>query len=257
MSDSKSFGGNKRDNYISVREAAEKMGYTRQYVYRSLNNRFKDYVKIINGEKKLHVKVLDTVKRVNVDSKVDSKYVNSDSKQNEYAEKTKLCCPENSTDKSNCVNKKEIDVTNEPVNITQLDAKMRDSNLVNIDSKVDSNQLDFGLHGYNEDLIRDVITMLKQQIAEKDKQLSEKDKQLSERDNQLLNLQKELNLQNEHVRKQSDRLVGLVEQVNELQRNNQVLLAQKDMAKKELETKKQKKGIFSWMSKKQSNDEDN
>lgn len=82
-------------------------------------------------------------------------------------------------------------------------------------------------------------------------------KQLEEKDKQIKSLQEELNIQNEHVRKQSDRLVGLVEQVNELQRNNQVLLAQKDMAKKELETKKQKKGIFSWMSKKQSNDEDN
>ena len=76
-------------------------------------------------------------------------------------------------------------------------------------------------------------------------------KQLDEKDRQIKNLQNELNLQNEHVRKQSDRLVSLVEQVNELQRNNQVLLAQKDIDNtKEIAQSKEHKGIFSWLLKK-------
>lgn len=75
--------------------------------------------------------------------------------------------------------------------------------------------------------------------------------QLEEKDKQIKALQEELNLQNEHARKQSDRLVGLIEQVNELQRNNQVLLAQKDInSAKEIESKKESKGIFKrWFKK--------
>ena len=48
--------------------------------------------------------------------------------------------------------------------------------------------------------------------------------QLSQKDKQIETLQGELMEQNAHVRKQSEKLVALVEQVNELQRNNQVLL---------------------------------
>ena len=89
-----------------------------------------------------------------------------------------------------------------------------------------------------------MIDILRQQLTEKDEQLSEKDKQIQ-------NLQDELNLQNEHVRKQSDRLVDLVEQVNELQRNNQVLLAQKDIDNtKEIVQSIEHKGMFSWLFKK-------
>lgn len=48
--------------------------------------------------------------------------------------------------------------------------------------------------------------------------------QLSQKDKQIETLQGELMEQNAHVRKQSEKLVALVEQVNELQRNNQILL---------------------------------
>lgn len=48
--------------------------------------------------------------------------------------------------------------------------------------------------------------------------------QLSQKDKQIETLQGELMEQNAHVREQSTKLVALVEQVNELQRNSQVLL---------------------------------
>ena len=48
--------------------------------------------------------------------------------------------------------------------------------------------------------------------------------QLAQKDKQIETLQSELREQNAHVRAQSEKLVLLVEQVNELQRNNQVLL---------------------------------
>lgn len=48
--------------------------------------------------------------------------------------------------------------------------------------------------------------------------------QLEQKDRQIERLQGELMEQNTHVRKQSEKLVELVEQVNELQRNNQILL---------------------------------
>lgn len=64
-----------------------------------------------------------------------------------------------------------------------------------------------------------VIESLNEQLKTKDQQINDL---LSKQDK----LQDELNKQNEHNRKQSDKLITLVEQVNELQRNNQVLLAQ-------------------------------
>lgn len=90
----------------------------------------------------------------------------------------------------------------------------------------------------NKDALQETIKTLSKQLDEKDKQIK--------------SLQDELNLQNEHVRKQSDRLVDLVEQVNELQRNNQVLLAQKDIesTKEIAQTKEDRKGIFDWLFKK-------
>ena len=89
----------------------------------------------------------------------------------------------------------------------------------------------------NKDTLQETIKTLSKQLDEKDKQIK--------------TLQDELNLQNEHVRKQSDRLVNLVEQVNELQRNNQVLLAQKDIeSTKEIVQTKDHKGIFDWLFKK-------
>jgi hypothetical protein len=78
-------------------------------------------------------------------------------------------------------------------------------------------------------------------------------KQLEEKDKQIKNLHAELNLQNKHAKQQSDRLVGLIEQVNELQRNNQVLLAQKDIKNKEIEEQKENKGMFKWFFKKNNN----
>ena len=90
----------------------------------------------------------------------------------------------------------------------------------------------------NKDALQETIKTLSKQLDEKDKQIK--------------SLQDELNLQNEHVRKQSDRLVNLIEQVNELQRNNQVLLAQKDIesTKEITQTKEDRKGIFGWLFKK-------
>lgn len=55
-----------------------------------------------------------------------------------------------------------------------------------------------------------IVDTLREQLAQKDKQIE--------------TLQSELKEQNAHVRAQSEKLVLLVEQVNELQRNNQVLL---------------------------------
>lgn len=58
--------------------------------------------------------------------------------------------------------------------------------------------------------LQELVEALKEQLAQKDKQIEA--------------LQGELKEQNAHVRAQSEKLVLLVEQVNELQRNNQVLL---------------------------------
>ena len=198
-----------KEIYLTVKELSQRLGCTRQYIYKELNNKFKPYLKIIDGEKRLHISVL------------------------------KCCTIKPQTTSRQQYNVKQLD--NSCIKVEQqVKQQIRDNEA--IQPSILNANVDF--------VVNETIEILKQQLHEKDKQLAEKDKQL-------LNMQNELNTQNEHLRQQSDRLVGLVEQVNELQRNNQVLLAQKDMAKKELETKKQKKGIFSWMSKKQSNDEDN
>lgn len=191
---------NKKD-YLSIREAANKMGYTRQYIYKELDNKFKPYLKIIDGEKRLHINVLNEFgnnRRNNIDIK----------------QKDKL------TD-----------------NNEQQDSKLSESDLKKVGEQ---NGVKFGNINTENGLqliVSETINILRQQLSEKDRQLK--------------SLQDELNLQNEHVRQQSDRLVGLVEQVNELQRNNQVLLAQKDInSAKEIESKKESKGIFKrWFKK--------
>lgn len=201
---------NKKD-YLSIREAANKMGYTRQYVYKELDNKFKPYLKIIDGEKRLHINVL-------------SEFGNN--RKNNIAIKQK----DKFTD-----------------NNEQQDSKLNENGL----KKVEKHHNDFESGNIKVEhslhlIVSETINILRQQLSEKDRQLSEKDRQLK-------SLQDELNLQNEHVRQQSDRLVGLVEQVNELQRNNQVLLAQKDINNKELDEPKENKGMFGWLFKKSNN----
>lgn len=200
---------NKKD-YLSIREAANKMGYTRQYIYKELDNKFKPYLKIIDGEKRLHINVLNEFgnnRRNNIDIKQKDKFTDNNERQ---------------------------------------DSKLSKSDLKNVGEQ---NDVEFGNIDTENGLqliVSETINILRQQLSEKDRQLSEKDRQLK-------SLQDELNLQNEHVRQQSDRLVGLVEQVNELQRNNQVLLAQKDINNKELDEQKENKGMFSWLFKKSNN----
>lgn len=198
---------NKKD-YLSIREAANKMGYTRQYVYKELDNKFKNYLKIIDGEKKLHINVLKefgSVKQNPVDSQATANLADNNS---------------------------------------QLDSRLVDKTIAKNVKKNNDDSLNNVDYNSLQSTTNKMIDILRQQLTEKDEQLSEKDKQIQ-------NLQDELNLQNEHVRKQSDRLVDLVEQVNELQRNNQVLLAQKDIDNtKEIVQSKEHKGMFSWLFKK-------
>lgn len=232
-------------NYLSIREAAEKMGYTRQYVYRALSNRFKDYLKIINGEKKLHVDVLKMCNHVNI---VGDKLVTMVTDKNKF-------------NNTNDYNKTIINEKSNRVNIAG--DKLGDKHVTMITDKTENNYIhssNYGncnqvnSNGYNEvDFFHETISVLKQQLLMKDKQLDEKDKQLQVKDGQINTLQNELNLQNKHARQQSDRLVGLIEQVNELQRNNQVLLAQKDIKNKEIEEQKENKGMFKWFFKKNNN----
>lgn len=66
-------------------------------------------------------------------------------------------------------------------------------------------------------------------------QLNSKDQQIKDLLLKQDNLQVELYKQNEHNRQQADKLIALIEQVNELQKNNQILLAQNN--KKQLENK--------------------
>lgn len=207
-----------KNEYLSIREAANKMGYTRQYVYKELNNKFKPYLKIIDGEKKLHINVLSefgNIRRTSVDNQ---------------PEKTKV----KNTDNNVSYDRQQVD--NQQKNDTD-----------NNNNKTANNNEVNGL----QTTVNEMVDILRQQLAEKDRQLTEKDCQLK-------SLQDELNLQNEHVRKQSDRLVGLIEQVNELQKNNQILLAQTQSQKviegsaevKEIENEKGKKGFLGWIFKK-------
>lgn len=62
----------------------------------------------------------------------------------------------------------------------------------------------------NSDLLQSAIETLSIQLATKDAQIAA--------------LQEEVIKQNEHSRDQSDKLISLVEQVNDLQKNNQILL---------------------------------
>lgn len=66
-------------------------------------------------------------------------------------------------------------------------------------------------------------------------QLNAKDQQIKDLLLKQDNLQVELSKQNEHNRQQADKLISLIYQVNELQKNNQILLAQNN--KKQLENK--------------------
>lgn len=99
-----------------------------------------------------------------------------------------------------------------------------------------------------------IITLLNNQLKEKDNQLKEKDIQLKEKDNQISisnqqieKLHNELSEQNKHIRQQSERFVDLIEQINELQRNNQVLIAQQNIQHETLESAdtNKSKSIFS------------
>lgn len=107
-----------------------------------------------------------------------------------------------------------------------------------------------------------IINTLTNQLNEKDKQLKEKDNQLKEKDNQIsinnLQIEKlhtELSEQNKHIRQQSERFVDLIEQINELQRNNQVLIAQQNIQHETLESPdtKKSKSIFSRLFHKKQN----
>lgn len=69
----------------------------------------------------------------------------------------------------------------------------------------------------NKDIEQDIDNSLLKTIEVLKEQLNIKDQQIEK-------LQDELSEQNSHIRNQSDELVTLVKQVNELQRNNQALL---------------------------------
>ena len=211
------------EKYLTIRDAAKKMRLTRQYVYRELNGKFKDYFRVINGKKYLEESVINYFCNINlqVDSKQSVNLSTSqlvDSKLTDENESRKI--PINSRFYS--TNDYQKDSQPEiycKQNGLQVDSKQS----VNLSTSqlVDSKPYNFC---ENNNIQEDIINILKQQLLEKDKQLAQKDEQINI-------LQKEMNISNEHLRKQSDKLVGLIEQINELQRNNQILLAQKDAQK--------------------------
>ena len=267
------------EKYLTIRDAAKKMRLTRQYVYRELNGKFKDYFRVINGKKYLEESVINYFCNINlqVDSKqsvnlstsqlVDSKLTDENESRkipinsrfystNDYQKDSQpeVYCKQNGlqVDSKQSVNlstSQMVDskLTDEnksrkiPINsqFYSTNDYQKDSqpeiyckqNGLQVDSKqsvnlstsqlVDSKPYNFC---ENNNIQEDIINILKQQLLEKDKQLAQKDEQINI-------LQKEMNISNEHLRKQSDKLVGLIEQINELQRNNQILLAQKDAQK--------------------------
>ena len=72
-------------------------------------------------------------------------------------------------------------------------------------------------------------------------QLKAKDEQIISQTNQIEKLNAEICEQNKHIRNQAEQLTNLISQMNELQRNNQVLIAQAN-AYKTLVTQDTKKG---------------
>lgn len=75
-------------------------------------------------------------------------------------------------------------------------------------------------------------------------QLTTKDNQIKALTNQVDLLMEEINKQNTHSRETTKKLMELIEQVNELQRNNQLLLAQQNQVKKLENTDDEKKNSF-------------
>lgn len=60
------------DEYISIKEFAERVGISKQAVYQQLNKRLKSYLIVIDGVKKLSVRAIEEVYEQN-DSQVKSK----------------------------------------------------------------------------------------------------------------------------------------------------------------------------------------
>ena len=262
------------EKYLPIREAAKQMKLTRQYVYRELNGKFKDYLRIINGKKYLEESVINYFSNIKlqVDSKqsvnlstsqlVGSKltdenksrkmHINSrfysmngyqkDSQPEDYCKQNGLQVDskqsvnlstsqlvDNKLTDENKSRETHINSRFYSMNDYQKASKPEDyckQNGLQVDSKQSVNLSTSQLYNFceNNNIHENIIDTLKQQLLEKDKQLAQKDEQINI-------LQKEMNISNEHLRKQSDKLVGLIEQINELQRNNQILLAQKGSRK--------------------------
>lgn len=85
-------------------------------------------------------------------------------------------------------------------------------------------------------------------------QLKAKDEQIISQTNQIEKLNAEICEQNKHIRNQAEQLTNLISQMNELQRNNQVLIAQANTYKTlEAQDTKKSKNFFSRFFHKQQN----
>lgn len=77
-----------------------------------------------------------------------------------------------------------------------------------------------------ESHLNEINSNLKKQLEDKETLINRLFNQIESLTTQVSNLTKEIETQNKHNREQSTQLVELIKQVNELQRNNQILLAQ-------------------------------
>jgi predicted RNase H-like nuclease (RuvC/YqgF family) len=66
------------NEYLTIKQAAEQMGVTPQYVYKELNNKYKQFAITIKDKKYLDIKVLEEYKKIEVEQQNNQQSINNE-----------------------------------------------------------------------------------------------------------------------------------------------------------------------------------
>ena len=64
------------NDYLTVKQVADKGKVTQQYIYKQLNNKFNKYLKAVNGKKYLHIDILNEFEKIEVEQPLNNNYTN-------------------------------------------------------------------------------------------------------------------------------------------------------------------------------------
>lgn len=69
------------NEYLTIKQAAEQLGVTPQYIYKELNNKFKPYLVMIKSKRCLNKKVLEEYGKIDVEQQINEKTINDNQRE--------------------------------------------------------------------------------------------------------------------------------------------------------------------------------